>query len=112
MKRRAIFLPLGLLVMALVVAGCSGAAEQPTEEPEPAVMEEKMDEEMMEEEAEMGDESAEAMMDEGEAMNESTEEPMEESAAETGDEEMMESEASILIPRTDWVGRSRPGLGL
>ena len=98
MKRRAIFIPLVLLIMALIAAGCSSSAEQATEEPEPA----------------------EEMMDEGEAMDGSEEEPMDAAAVSTGadeesmdesaeetmkeaepmveatEEEMMESEASIL----------------
>jgi hypothetical protein len=94
--------------MSLVVAGCSSAAEQTTEDPEPAVTEEKTDEEMssekmMDEEAEMEDVSAEAMMDESEATDESVEEPMAEAtaSAEADEETMDEATEEPMAEVTD-----------
>jgi hypothetical protein len=114
MKRRAIISPLVLLVIALVAAGCSSAAEQATEEAEPAVMEEKLSSEKlssqkMVDEADMEDEPAEEMMDEGEAMDESEEEPMDAAADSTEvkvNEESMDESAEEAMEEAELMDES------
>jgi len=104
MKRRVMVLPLVLLVMVLAAAGCSAAAEQVVEEPEPTAVDEKASQTTASEEM-MAEGSEEAMSDEGEAMDEQVEEPMvestQESMAEATEESMAEATEESMAKVTE-----------
>lgn len=105
MKRRIILLPLILMVAALVIVGCTSAAEPATDEPMAEATEEPMaeatEELMAEATEEPMAEATEELMAEAteEPMAEETEEPMAEATEEhmaEATEEMMDSEHAIL----------------